>query len=98
MGFVQVIEFQTSDLAAFESALDEWVTATEGIRTVERGTLTADRDRPGTYLQIVDFPSYDAAMANSEHPTTSAFAQRLQALCDGDPVFRNLDVVRVDDF
>lgn len=98
MRFTQVIEFQTSDLPAFHAALDDWLSATEGIRAGERGTLTADRDRPGTYVQIVEFPSYEAAMANSDDVHTREFASRMQELCDEDPAFRNLDVVRVDEF
>jgi quinol monooxygenase YgiN len=97
MGFIQVIEFTTTDLAEFDAALSEWTASTSGTRTATRGTLTADRDRPNTYVQIVEFPSYDAAMANSDDPNTTAFAARLHALCEKGPVFRNLDVVSVTD-
>lgn len=48
--------------------MDEWVTKTEGKRKTSRSTLTADRDQPNTYLQIVAFPSYEEAMANSSFP------------------------------
>ena len=48
-------------------------------------------------MQIVEFPSYEEAMANSSLPETGAFAERLAQLCDGPPSFRNLDVCRVDD-
>ena len=97
MGFIQVIEFTSGDLAGFDAALSEWIAATAGARTATRGTLTADRERPNTYVQIVEFPSYDAAMANSDDPHTAAFAARLQSLSDGDPTFRNLDVINVTD-
>jgi hypothetical protein len=30
-------------------------------------------------------------------PETSAFAQKMMAICDGPPTFRNLDVVREED-
>jgi hypothetical protein len=46
---------------------------------------------------IVEFPSFEQAMANSDLPETSDFAARLIKLCDGPPLFRNLDVRRVDD-
>ena len=45
-------------------------------------------------MQIVEFPSYDEAMANSNLPQTSEFAAKLASLCDGPPTFRNLDVTR----
>jgi hypothetical protein len=48
-------------------------------------------------VQIVEFPSYDDAMRNSQLPETSAFAEKMMTLCDGEAVFRNLDVVREED-
>ena len=63
-------------------------------RTATRGVQARDRDRPNTYVQIVEFPSYEAAMANSQLPETAEVAARLAELCDGPPTFRNLDVAR----
>ena len=59
--------------------------------------LSADRDKANTYVQVVEFPSYEEAMANSNLPETSEFAERLNKLCDGPPSFRNLDVRRAYD-
>ena len=53
---------------------------------------TADRDRPNTYVNIVEFPSYDDAMKNSEAPATKALSEKMMKLADGPPTFRNLDV------
>jgi quinol monooxygenase YgiN len=97
MPFVQLIEFQTNKIDEFNATADEWLEASAGWRTATRATLTQDRDRPGTYLQLVEFPSYEAAMENSNRPETAKFADRLAALCDGPPSFRNLDVERLDD-
>ena len=36
-------------------------------------------------------------MANSALPETADFAERLAKLCDSPPIFRNLDVERVDE-
>ena len=76
--------------------VDEYIEQTEGRRKARRGTLTEDRDRPGTFVQLVEFDSYEDAMANSNLPETSAFAERLAKLCDRPPTFRNLDVLKVD--
>lgn len=97
MAFIQIIEITTTRPEEIQSLMDEWVTKTEGKRMTSRSTLTADRDRPNTYLQIVEFPSYEEAMANSSVPETGEFAERLVELCDSPPAFRNLDVRRVDD-
>jgi hypothetical protein len=93
VAFVQIIEFQTSRIAEFDAALEEWMAKSEGWRAPSRALHTEDRDRPGTYLQIVEFPSYEKAMENSQRPETAEFAQRLAGLCDGAPTFRNLDVL-----
>jgi hypothetical protein len=53
---------------------------------------TADRDRQGFYLSVVEFDSHDAAMENSSRPETNEYAARLAKLCDAPPKFYNLDV------
>ena len=92
MAFVQVIEMTTTKVAEIGELMSEWVAATEGRRSL----LTKDRERPDTYVQVVEFPSYEEAMANSALPETAAFAEKLAALCASGPTFRNLDVVRTD--
>ena len=94
MAFIQIIEFKTSRIDELNAALDEWLAQTKGKRAATRGTQTRDRDAANTYVQIVEFPSYEEAMANSQMPATSEFAERLAALCDAPPTFRNLDVLR----
>ena len=97
MAFVQIIEVKTTRMSEIQKIMDEWMAATEGKRKAQRSMLTKDRDRPDTYVQIVEFPSYEAAMANSQLPETSHFAGKLAELCDGAPSFRNLDLQRVDE-
>ena len=97
MAFVQIIEFTTTRVDEVLDLMDEWVSRTEGKRKTGRALFSADRDRADTYVQVVEFASYEAAMANSELPETSEFAERLTKLCEGAPSFRNLDVRRVDD-
>ena len=94
MKFVQIIEFKTSKYDEINQVMDEWLAATEGVRTPTQEITGKDRDQADTYLQIVEFPSYEEAMKNSERPETSAFAERMTELCDGPAIFRNLDVVR----
>ena len=95
MEFVQIVEFSSTKI-------DEIRKLSEQLE-VESGTqpggpestvaITADRDTPDRYLVIAQFPSYEAAMENSNRPEVSAFAQAMAELCDGPPTFRNLDVV-----
>ena len=94
MKFIQIIEFTTSRADELDAMLDEWLEKTQGKRTATRGVEARDRDRPNTYVQIIEFPSFEDAMANSELPETAEVAARLAELCDGPPTFRNLDVAR----
>lgn len=94
MPFIQIIEYTTSHIDELNTALDAWLEKTKGSRAATRGVQTRDRDSANTYVQIVEFPSYEEAMANSNLPETSEFASQLAALCDGPPTFRNLDVIR----
>ena len=96
MTFVQLIEFTTTRPQEIEALVDEWAAMTQGKRTAQRGTFAEDKDRPNTYIQIVEFPSYEDAMANSSLPETAAFAEKVALLCDGPMAFRNLDVRRID--
>jgi hypothetical protein len=92
--FIQIIEYKSSRIEELDAALDGWLEATKGKRAATRGVQTKDRDTIDTYVQIVEFPSYEDAMENSNLPETSEFAAKLTSLCDGPPTFRNLDVVR----
>ena len=97
MPFLQLIEFKTSRLAEFNALVDEWLEESAGWRTATRAQIGEDRDKRGTYVQVVEFPSYEAAMENSSRPETARFAQRIAALCDGPATFRNIDVSRVEE-
>ena len=94
MAFIQIIEYKTNRIDELNAALDGWLEKTKGKRAASRGTQSRDRDVADTYIQIIEFPSYDAAMANSNLPETGEFAAQLAKLCDGPPTFRNLDVLR----
>jgi hypothetical protein len=97
MPFIQIIEFTTTRPDEVEALVDRWKADTAGRRTAQRGIFTQDRDRPDVYVQIVQFPSFDDAMANSDLPETASFAERLAELCDGPMQFRNLDVRSIDE-
>ena len=93
-GFTQIIEMQTSRIDEVEALIRELRNRLDdgGSSAPRRGTITADRDREGFYLSIVEFDSYGAAMENSNRPEVGEFAARLAKLCDAAPKFYNLDV------
>ena len=92
MGFVQIIEMTTTEIEQIRKLDDQWEAATEGKRTATRSIVTKDRDKPDTYLVIVEFPSYEAAQKNNDLPETSKFAEQIGGLTKSQS-FRNLDVL-----
>ena len=93
MKFIQIIEYTTTKPDEAQAALDKYLADSEGKRLNTSGTTTRDRDNPNTYMNIVAFPSYEAAMKNAELPQTQALAETMMKLADGPPIFRNLDVI-----
>jgi len=93
--FVQLIEFSTDRIDHWNQITDRFVTALGDRRTTRWSLIGADRDRPGTYLAMVEFDSYDAAMTNSGQPETDVWFKEFLQMCRGEPMFRNLDVVNV---
>lgn len=97
MRFIQFIEFETDDIDAFMAEIDRWTEESIGWRTATRATLCVDRDKPGSYVHIVEFPSYEAAMANSNDPRTTEFASRMATMTGEGRKFRNLDELKVSE-
>lgn len=92
-GFVQIIEFKSSRVDEVKALVEEMRERHGNDGGALRGTVTADRDRPGYHLNIVEFDSYESAMENSKRPEIGEFAQQMAKLCEGPPKFYNLDVV-----
>jgi len=94
-GFVQIIEIKTSRIDEVDALIEE-MRSRGGPMPMARATMTADRDRPGYYLSILEFDSHEEAMENSTKPETTEMSGRLASLCDGPPTFHNLDVRSVE--
>jgi hypothetical protein len=92
--FFQIIEFNTSRLDEIE-ALAKDADARRRSGNVRRITMTADRDHPGHYMNIVEFDSYESAMENSQRSDMQEFAAQFAQLCNEPPTFYNLDVEQV---
>ena len=92
MGFIQIIDFRTSDLEALKKANEEWRAATEGKRTLRREIMTRDRNDSTHYVLLAFFDSYESAMENSALPETQASAEQFAALTEG-VSFADLDII-----
>lgn len=94
--FVQIIEFRTRSYDEMNALIDGWKSDIGADRGAGWMVMGRDRDRADTYLEVVAFPSVEAAQRNSDHPVTTAFAEKMRSLCDGPPTFRDLEVVRAE--
>ncbi|MFG2330491.1 ester cyclase [Streptomyces sp. NPDC048604] len=94
MTFVQIIDCKTSRVDDLNRLMDQWVEQTEGKRTATHSIVGKDRSDASHVVEIVEFPSYDVAMRNSQLPETDRIFREMVALCDEMPTFTDLDVVR----
>lgn len=94
MTFMQVIDCKTSRADELNRLMDAWVEATEGKRTATHSIVGRDRADSTHVVEIVEFPSYEEAMKNSQLPETDRIFREMVALCDGEPSFTDLDVMR----
>lgn len=93
MSFIQIIEYQT-DRPDEVAALGAQMEASGGVQRFTSLHMTKDRDKTNGYVTIVEFPSYEVAMENSDAPETKEFAAKMMELAVGPPRFLNLDVIR----
>lgn len=94
MTFVQIIDYKTRRQDDLNQLLDQYVSQSQGKRTVTHSILGKDRENENHFVDVVEFPSYEDAMKNSHLPETDTMFQEMVALCEGMPTFTNLDVVR----
>jgi quinol monooxygenase YgiN len=93
MTFIQIIEYETDRADEIAELMGGMPTGPGDDPGFVRLTVTQDRDNPRRFLTIVEFASYEVAMANSDRPETGEMAARFAELCAGPPRFHNLDVV-----
>jgi quinol monooxygenase YgiN len=93
MGFVQFVEFTTSNIDEMREIGRKYQEDTASQRTTSRAVLCADRDTPGRYVVVAEFPSFEDAMKNNDLPETQALNEEMGKLTDGPASFRNFDVL-----
>ena len=93
MTFVQIVDCRTDREAEFGRLMDQWAAQTEGKRTATHATVGRDRSDSHHIVEIVEFPSYEAAMRNSKLPETNTVFEKMAELCEEPPKFTDLDVV-----
>jgi hypothetical protein len=91
MSFIQIIDYETDRAPEIDAQMRQAMSGGMDM-SFTRLEHTQDRDNPRHYMTIVEFPSYEAAMANSGRPETDAMAKQLAAMCTSGPRFTNLEV------
>lgn len=94
MTFIQLIEYRTTRPEEVSDLLDRWIAASDGKRTATRTRVGRDRNDPTRYVEVLEFPSYEQAQANSTLSETNAVHEEFVGLCEQPPTFVDLDVLR----
>lgn len=94
MTFVQLVDYETDHPEEVDKVFDQWMKATEGKRTVMHEMHGQDREMSTHFIDIIEFPSYQAAMENNQLTETQQSADQFRALCKSEPRFVNLEVKR----
>ena len=92
MTFIQIIDYETDRAAEIDMAMRKAMLQDMGAMGFTRLEQTQDLDNPRHFVTIVEFSSYEAAMANSARPETDSLASHLAAMCTRGPMYQNLDV------
>jgi quinol monooxygenase YgiN len=94
MQYIQLVEFDTNHpVDEVKRALDTWLEASRGKRTLHLAVVAADHDRPNHYWELLEYASEQDAVGTAELPETKAAFERWSRLLEGEPTFHNLDVV-----
>ena len=96
--FVQIVEFDSDKIDEHIKIDEAWADAAEGQSFANHSMVCADRDNPGRYFVIIEFPSYEDAQKNNELPVTKEFSERHAQVDSGTPRFVNLDVIKEADW
>ncbi|MEU6142187.1 hypothetical protein ABZ848_17685 [Streptomyces sp. NPDC047081] len=97
--FVQIIDFESDrfdEMRKLAEEMDERFAGRSGGPT--HRLVLKDRNQPNHYLVVMEFNSYEEAMANSDAPETTEFAQRMAALCTRPPSFTDCDLEGMTEF
>jgi hypothetical protein len=93
MAFIQIVECDTQDMDKVKGITKAWEDKTQGKRTAQRIMFCEDRDRSGHFYELVFFDSAESAQQNSDLPETQEFSKQLSGVLEGEPTFRNLEVI-----
>ncbi len=92
-GYIFLMEFATSRIGEVIDLSRAMADERSGDAVPFARVIAADRGRPGHYVTLSRFDSIEAARDNGADPVTRRYAEAMQSLIDGEPTFRDLDVL-----
>ena len=93
---MQIVDFETERMDEMKELMRQFEATSRASGREEHPTyrtVLRDRANPNRYLVVVEFNSYDEAMANSNHPDTTAFSQKMAGLVTHPPAFTDCDIL-----
>lgn len=94
MAFVQSIDIETGDITPVKDLVNKWHEEQAGVAPGYQATrILAEEGRSNRYVIEVDFSSKADAEVNNARPETEAWAKKLAGVVQGEPTFRNFDLV-----
>lgn len=88
MSFIQIVEYETERPDEMADLLSQ----SGPEQSYTRLAVAQDRDNPRHHYMIVEFPSYEEAMANSAKPETDAMARQMGSISSMGPIYHNLEM------
>src|SRR6266853_6549574 len=71
MRYIQLVEFDTNHpVHEVQQALDAWLAASRGKRTLHMAVVAADHDRANHYWELLEYASEQEALKTAELPET----------------------------
>lgn len=93
MTFIQVIEVAGADEQELRDLVSQWDEDQSGVAPGYLGARVLADESNGHHLIEVDFSSEEEAQRNNDRSATQQWAGELQRLADGEPTYRNLNVL-----
>ncbi len=94
MAFTQTMRVKSTSAKQLTELMAEWHDNQSGTAPGYEGArLLAERDGSGELVIEVDFSSEEEAKRNNDRPETKAWAERLKQVVDGEPEYKDFEVV-----
>ncbi len=93
LSLLQFVEITTDQPDVVRELQYEWECETRDMRIDRKFQFTIDRDRPDTYLAVIEFDDFESALIHAEMPQTQRLYERIAELSGKPPRIRNFTII-----